>query len=499
MFADPDMPDGLVEKIVAFVDREAGRDAPLTADDEAMVRELLEHDLAAQRLAEDLRATNAGLDTLLDDVAAVEVPEKLVALIRGHDANQILIADEPVAAASERKSDSGAAIVDLRRPSLPGFGYGGLAAAASLAFLVSFGALLYVYTTYQEDRAHLERTLAEASKASNIRQKELADASAEVQELTVLAERAVEESEHAREELTRRDSAIQNLEVERANLQSRHGVLLGENERLGDLVVERTKAFARVDQEREQVLADLSSLQEDLQAERGEAQRVRSLLSAQSPGLDALRTEQKALQNRIADLEAEKRGLASERDMAERVMEEVEQQLSVLKSNLLVTENARQATARRVSSLETDLAASRNWLGQISQYHRVYASTAGRHLVEVRAEEQEYIELWLGKTLKRPVPVPDLREQGLTFQGARLLGINEKPVAQLVYLDAEGRPLAFCLIPSTGVAQEPMLSTDRDLNLIAWRDGQHGYALVGWSDPERLETLKDTIRPLYDL
>lgn len=35
MFADSGLADELAEKIVAFVDREAGRDAPLTAADEA--------------------------------------------------------------------------------------------------------------------------------------------------------------------------------------------------------------------------------------------------------------------------------------------------------------------------------------------------------------------------------------------------------------------------------------------------------------------------------
>ncbi|MGI9491956.1 MAG: hypothetical protein ACR2QF_06105, partial [Geminicoccaceae bacterium] len=109
MFADPVMSNELQEKIVAFVDREAGRDAPLTAEDEAMVRDLLDRDEVAQRFAEDLRSTNAGLDTLLDDVAAVDVPDQLVALIRGHQASEVAIAarPEPFRAAGDRNDQAG--------------------------------------------------------------------------------------------------------------------------------------------------------------------------------------------------------------------------------------------------------------------------------------------------------------------------------------------------------------------------------------------------------
>ena len=93
MFADSGLSDEIAEKIVAFVDREAGRDAPLTADDEALVRRLIAEDPAARTLADELRATNAGLDTLLDDVAAVEVPDRLIALIRGHGTSDVAVVE----------------------------------------------------------------------------------------------------------------------------------------------------------------------------------------------------------------------------------------------------------------------------------------------------------------------------------------------------------------------------------------------------------------------
>ena len=64
MPTDTGISDELTEKIFAFVDREAGRDAPLSPEDEALVRDLLETDPAARALADEFRATNTGLDAM---------------------------------------------------------------------------------------------------------------------------------------------------------------------------------------------------------------------------------------------------------------------------------------------------------------------------------------------------------------------------------------------------------------------------------------------------
>ena len=166
---------------------------------------------------------------------------------------------------------------------------------------------------------------------------------------------------------------------------------------------------------------------------------------------------------------------------------------------LAVVEAGRQAALRQVVGLEADLAASKSWLGQIAQYHRVYASIARRHLVEVGDDELDHIQEWMTNMIGRDIPVPDLTDFGGTFAGARLLGINEKLVAQLVYLDRNDRPLALCIRPSSGDIKEASASTNRDLNLFDWREGRFAHAVVGWSDPALLNTLAEAIKPVYEL
>lgn len=90
--ADTDISDELSEKIFAFVDREAGRDAPLSPEDEALVRDLLEKNPAARALAEEFRATEAGLQGFFDAVARaaskMSVPEALRGLNDAHGAER---------------------------------------------------------------------------------------------------------------------------------------------------------------------------------------------------------------------------------------------------------------------------------------------------------------------------------------------------------------------------------------------------------------------------
>ncbi len=131
-----------------------------------------------------------------------------------------------------------------------------------------------------------------------------------------------------------------------------------------------------------------------------------------------------------------------------------------------------------------------SWIMQVAEYHRVYAREQ-RHLVEVSAEETPHIEAWLGKRLELPFKVPDLGAFGLTFKGARLLAIDGEPVAQLVYLPADGRALALCVIHSKREDKPFTASQEDDLNLVDWRVKGYGFVVIGWEDPTELRAIAE--------
>jgi len=102
----------------------------------------------------------------------------------------------------------------------------------------------------------------------------------------------------------------------------------------------------------------------------------------------------------------------------------------------------------------TPLVVTAGWLADIADYHAIYASQ-GRHLVEVDANEADHIETWLGAMIGASFSIPELSEFDLTFEGGRLLVENGKPVAQLMYRDADGTVVALCLQQSSTEATTP--------------------------------------------
>ncbi|NNE88106.1 MAG: anti-sigma factor [Silicimonas sp.] len=130
------------------------------------------------------------------------------------------------------------------------------------------------------------------------------------------------------------------------------------------------------------------------------------------------------------------------------------------------------------ASQGTQVAAAPGWLADIADYHSIYA-TQTRHLVEVRADEAEHIRTWLTASVGAEVRIPDLSAQGLSFQGARLLVAAGKPVAQLMYLDAQGRVVALCQIqsdtPRDGFAEQTINAFD----MVSWGGNGANFVIVG--------------------
>lgn len=134
------------------------------------------------------------------------------------------------------------------------------------------------------------------------------------------------------------------------------------------------------------------------------------------------------------------------------------------------------------------------WLNAVADYHAVYASQ-GRHLVEVGADESDHIETWLGQTIGAEFSIPNLSDFGLTFEGGRLLVANGKPVAQLMYTQADGSVLALCL--QRGNADGTNASsfqeqTINDFDFVSWSEDGVNYVVIGPNGQPDLNTIATT-------
>lgn len=76
-----ELQDKEIEKIVAFIEREAGRDAPLSNRDAEATSKLIEKEASASEFAASIRELNDQLDRLFNDLTQIEIPEYMVKIL----------------------------------------------------------------------------------------------------------------------------------------------------------------------------------------------------------------------------------------------------------------------------------------------------------------------------------------------------------------------------------------------------------------------------------
>ena len=90
----------------------------------------------------------------------------------------------------------------------------------------------------------------------------------------------------------------------------------------------------------------------------------------------------------------------------------------------------------------------------------------------------------ISQSLPQQVRLPDLKPWGLSFRGARLVVVNGRPAAQLVYVTDNKAigPLTLVI----GASKQPDITRTferrQDVNLLYWRHQGRAYALVGQTD-----------------
>ena len=129
--------------------------------------------------------------------------------------------------------------------------------------------------------------------------------------------------------------------------------------------------------------------------------------------------------------------------------------------------------------------------GQSKTAFLVYASEK-RHPVEVGADQEAHLIAWLGKRLDYPLVAPDLKPQGFSLVGGRLLPVNGKAGAMLMYEDAAGKRLTVLLGKNPENRETSFrFSSANALETFYWIDGSIGYAVTGELSRERLQAVAE--------
>lgn len=103
-----------------------------------------------------------------------------------------------------------------------------------------------------------------------------------------------------------------------------------------------------------------------------------------------------------------------------------------------------------------------------------------RHPVEVDAGQEQHLVQWLSKRLGKPLVAPNLEPLGYQLMGGRLLPASDRPAAQLMYQDEQGKRLTVYLRADPNSTETSFEYAKIDgLSGFQWADRGFGYVLLG--------------------
>ncbi|KQV68296.1 hypothetical protein [Rhizobium sp. Root1220] len=133
---------------------------------------------------------------------------------------------------------------------------------------------------------------------------------------------------------------------------------------------------------------------------------------------------------------------------------------------------------------------------------------------EWRAVVAEYIALYTPDTLADPVVSGEVHAQlarvdeklglslspevvslpGIDFKRAQLLQYDDKPLAQIAYLDPQTGPIALCIVRSDAGVKEPDIEGRKGMNVVYWSNGTHAFMLIGHAPVDQMRDLASHVR-----
>jgi anti-sigma factor RsiW len=146
-------------------------------------------------------------------------------------------------------------------------------------------------------------------------------------------------------------------------------------------------------------------------------------------------------------------------------------------------------------------ASTNSWLDNVAEYHKLFVSAGENSFADIPANGDggELIQKISQRTAQPGVRVPNLKPWGLVFQGARVVVIEGRPAAQLVYTadnEAVGSaigPLTVVIGSSKRADIAPTFDRRQDTNVLYWRRKGHAYAIVGQAEPGYMWNLVNDI------
>ena len=137
------------------------------------------------------------------------------------------------------------------------------------------------------------------------------------------------------------------------------------------------------------------------------------------------------------------------------------------------------------SERQVETLATNTWLDNAAGDYKLVINAGGDSMLDVPASGEGNDALQkISQNLPQQVRLPDLKPWGLTFRGARLVVVEGRPGAQLVYTTDNKAigPLALIIGSTKQPDIAPTPGRKDDVNLLYWRHQGRASVLVGQSN-----------------
>jgi anti-sigma factor RsiW len=139
-----------------------------------------------------------------------------------------------------------------------------------------------------------------------------------------------------------------------------------------------------------------------------------------------------------------------------------------------------------------DMPSSSPWVSAIANYQALYV----RATVDQPPDDSARIQWVLGDfaaTTRTAIAIPDLQSAGLTFKRIQRLGYEDKPLLQMIFLAAQGKPTALCLLPVERQDAAIQQSELQGMQVVSWQRSGMSYVLVTELPAHQAKALADKL------
>lgn len=118
-----------------------------------------------------------------------------------------------------------------------------------------------------------------------------------------------------------------------------------------------------------------------------------------------------------------------------------------------------------------------------------------KHPVEVRSvDDKAHLIAWLGKRINKELTPPDLTSKGFNLFGGRILPLEGKPSAMLMYEDITGERLTLVIGQNKDNEDTSFSFAQKDgIQTFYWIDQEFGYAISGKMSRVQMEAIANEI------